>query len=288
MIVSRVITPDHPVLYHANIDVDRPTVCTATLLECATENKHLTLVPATSPSPPPAPFLVLTLDGPCSRHQHVHWVKVIRLLITQSQTMPITSQAAWATLLLEVADTPPSIGPFSATDNTITGSDLIRGGEVPVLLAADTLGRVGLLRYPAKLPEPPAATPTVESIAGEGCRVLTLLKSDENMFWLYRAHYRALLIRSIAIVRFQGYKAQHYKQTYKHANYHSYGGLQAFVFEPLFQRDKGEYSCMPSASGEPVVRGCFRSPAPGYGKHVTHRSPYSRARISSFQGCDDE
>lgn len=99
--------------------------------------------------------------------------------------MPIISQAAWATLLSETAE-------------TITGSDLIKGGEIPVLLAADTLGRVGLLRYPAKLPEPPAATPTMESVAGEGCGILTLLGSDHNI-WLCRAHHRALLI-----VRFHG------------------------------------------------------------------------------------
>lgn len=56
----------------------------------------------------------------------------------------------------------------TTADNTITGSDLIKGGETSVLLAADTLGRVGLLRYPAKLPEPPTAPAAVESVPGEG------------------------------------------------------------------------------------------------------------------------
>lgn len=52
--------------------------------------------------------------------------------------------------------------PPSEPAATLTCSDLVKGGETPVLLASDTLGRVGLLRYPAQLPPeptPPTAAP---------------------------------------------------------------------------------------------------------------------------------
>lgn len=52
--------------------------------------------------------------------------------------------------------------------NILTGSDLVKGGDAPILLASDTLGRVGLLRYPAHLPEPPAPPLAPKEIAGEG------------------------------------------------------------------------------------------------------------------------
>lgn len=54
------------------------------------------------------------------------------------------------------------------SSNTLTGSDLVKGGDTPVLLASDALGRVGFLRYPALLPESPES-PAVEGRApGEG------------------------------------------------------------------------------------------------------------------------
>lgn len=50
--------------------------------------------------------------------------------------------------------------------NTLTGSDIVKGGEQPVLLASDALGRIGLLRYPAELPETPSI-PAIEPAPGK-------------------------------------------------------------------------------------------------------------------------
>lgn len=69
---------------------------------------------------------------------------------------------------------PASTAIASATTATLTGSDLVKGGETPVLLACDSLGRVGLLRYPAQLPPPelalaaapPAAAPDASTAEG--------------------------------------------------------------------------------------------------------------------------
>lgn len=108
---------------------------------------------------------------------------------TSTCTMTDGKQAAWSTLPSSAendgngeedtnnGDTTttgsPSPSPPAAT---LTGSDLVRGGDAPVLLASDSLGRVGLLRYPAKLPPemvPPgdadaagAAAPSAEESAG--------------------------------------------------------------------------------------------------------------------------
>lgn len=54
---------------------------------------------------------------------------------------------------------------ISPGSNVLTGSDLLKGSETPILLASDALGRVGLLRYPAKLPD--ELTP-VEGVASVG------------------------------------------------------------------------------------------------------------------------
>lgn len=98
-------------------------------------------------------------------------------------TMTDGKQAAWATMLSSgertgtgnsgsgednSSSSPPPSGPAA----TLTGSDLVKGGEMPVLLASDSLGRVGLLRYPAQLPPEPilptaAPVPPVEG-AGDG------------------------------------------------------------------------------------------------------------------------
>lgn len=43
-------------------------------------------------------------------------------------------------------------GHEAATQNMVTGSDIIKGAGVPVLLASDSLGRLGLLRHPAPMP----------------------------------------------------------------------------------------------------------------------------------------
>ncbi len=63
------------------------------------------------------------------------------------------------------ASSPPE---YSAPAATLTGSDLVKGGEVPVLLASDSLGRVGLLRYPAQLPPEPALPIAAPAPAEEG------------------------------------------------------------------------------------------------------------------------
>lgn len=64
------------------------------------------------------------------------------------------------------ADTSPHLVADPAESNTVTGSDLVKGGEIPVLLASDALGRIGLLRYPADFPETPII-PVVEPASGE-------------------------------------------------------------------------------------------------------------------------
>lgn len=97
-------------------------------------------------------------------------------------TMTNGKQAAWTTMLSsggggpngdhgdgDATATPP---PPPKPAATLTGSDLVKGGETPVLLAADSLGRVGLLRYPAQLPPEPTLptavpTPPVEGDGGE-------------------------------------------------------------------------------------------------------------------------
>ncbi|CAM9609602.1 unnamed protein product [Scytosiphon promiscuus] len=104
---------------------------------------------------------------------------------TSTCTMTDGKQAAWATMLSaaendsgdssgnssvngnasETSPSPPQSPPMGAASSsstpsvtaTITGSDLVKGGETPVLLACDSLGRVGLLRYPAQLPPPELA-----------------------------------------------------------------------------------------------------------------------------------
>ncbi|CAM9415834.1 unnamed protein product, partial [Ectocarpus fasciculatus] len=110
---------------------------------------------------------------------------------TSTCTMTDGKQAAWATLLSSAEndgnnDDGTDNGDTAATGSpspfppaaTLTGSDLVRGGDAPVLLASDSLGRVGLLRYPANLPPeiaPPgdadaagtAAPPAEESAGGE-------------------------------------------------------------------------------------------------------------------------
>lgn len=97
---------------------------------------------------------------------------------TSTCTMTDGKQAAWATLLSSAENdgnddddtnnrgTAPtgSLSP-SPPAATLTGSDLVRGGDAPVLLASDSLGRVGLLRYPAKLP-PEMAPPGDADAAG--------------------------------------------------------------------------------------------------------------------------
>ena len=60
---------------------------------------------------------------------------------------------------------PPESSPPATT---LTGSDLVKGGETPVLLASDTLGRVGLLRYPAQLPPEPVLPTSAPASAVEG------------------------------------------------------------------------------------------------------------------------
>lgn len=66
---------------------------------------------------------------------------------------------------------PPS---SMVSGSTLTGSDLVKGGETSVLLVSDTLGRVGLLRYPAELHEPPTVLPVAEVAAGQRRVVLYL------------------------------------------------------------------------------------------------------------------
>lgn len=92
-------------------------------------------------------------------------------------TMTEGKQAAWATMLAAGGGHGHGDGtsiPSSshAPAATLTGSDLVKGGETPVLLASDNLGRVGLLRYPAQLPpqqtEPPTADPATAPPKGEG------------------------------------------------------------------------------------------------------------------------
>lgn len=119
---------------------------------------------------------------------------------TSTCTMADGKQAAWATMLSaedksdadgsgnsngsgnqEEATSPPHQPPTSAARPStataiLTGSDLVKGGEAPVLLACDSLGRVGLLRYPAQLPPPElalaaaAATPLAAADAAADAR----------------------------------------------------------------------------------------------------------------------
>lgn len=94
-------------------------------------------------------------------------------------TMTEGKQAAWTTMLSAgggdgngaggggATTSPPSSA--SAPAATLTGSDLVKGGETAVLLASDSLGRVGFLRYPAQLPsqpDPPTSAPA--PLTGEG------------------------------------------------------------------------------------------------------------------------
>lgn len=106
---------------------------------------------------------------------------------TSNCTMTDGKQAAWATMLSAgdctgtgtgdsgsgsgATASPPPPPPPSVPEATLTGSDLVKGGDTPVLLASDSLGRVGLLRYPAQLPpEPtaPAAAPAPPIAGGVG------------------------------------------------------------------------------------------------------------------------
>lgn len=82
-------------------------------------------------------------------------------------------QAAWARMISTDAVISSSFDPSETLDsndssNTLTASDLVKGGDTPVLLASDALGRVGLLRYPALLPESPDAPVEEERAPGEG------------------------------------------------------------------------------------------------------------------------
>lgn len=56
----------------------------------------------------------------------------------------------------------------SADDDILTGSDLIKEAESAVLLASDSLGRLGLLRYPAQLPDVPVEPVTTTEGAPPG------------------------------------------------------------------------------------------------------------------------
>lgn len=56
-------------------------------------------------------------------------------------------------------------GAITSDDKRLTGSDLIKGGETPVLLVSDDLGRLGLFRYPAPMPDVPIS---LEDPAGAG------------------------------------------------------------------------------------------------------------------------
>lgn len=75
-------------------------------------------------------------------------------------------KAAWASMLparrLEASSSPD--GSTKSENNILTGCDIVKGGQVPLLLASDALGRIGLLHYPAELPETPAA---IEAAIGE-------------------------------------------------------------------------------------------------------------------------
>lgn len=92
--------------------------------------------------------------------------------LTDQPTHPYVCQAAWAAML--TGDDSDSLSsqspaPSTSTDSiTLTGSDLIRGGEAPILLVSDTLGRIGLFRYPASLPESSAHPSTAAIATGEG------------------------------------------------------------------------------------------------------------------------
>lgn len=83
---------------------------------------------------------------------------------------PPPVQAAWATMASGGGDpSSPSQSSTPAKDiNILTGSDLVKGGDAPILLASDALGRVGLLRFPAQLPDPPASPPAPKDAAGGG------------------------------------------------------------------------------------------------------------------------
>ena len=94
-------------------------------------------------------------------------------------TMTDGKQAAWTTMLTSGDATADDDGNGDSRSPppppTLTGSDLVKGGETPVLLASDSLGRVGLLRFPAQLPPeptPPTAAsasdsaPPVEGVGG--------------------------------------------------------------------------------------------------------------------------
>ena len=72
------------------------------------------------------------------------------------------------------SDTSPLSQPSTSpkAGNILTGSDLVKGGDAPILLASDTLGRVGLMRYPAQLPDAPASPLAPKEIAGEGLQLL--------------------------------------------------------------------------------------------------------------------
>lgn len=59
----------------------------------------------------------------------------------------------------------PAVSPKG--ESFLTGSDLVKGGDAPILLASDSLGRVGLLRYPAQLPDPAASTLATKGVTGE-------------------------------------------------------------------------------------------------------------------------
>lgn len=95
---------------------------------------------------------------------------------TPSNSLPLL-QAAWATMASGGSDTSspsqPSTPPKGS--NILTGSDLVKGGDAPILLASDTLGRVGLLRYPAQLPDPPASPQAAKDVASESSQLLILL-----------------------------------------------------------------------------------------------------------------
>ena len=52
--------------------------------------------------------------------------------------------------------------------STLTASDLVKDGESSILLASDSLGRIGLFHYPAPFPEYPTVIPSKGGVESEG------------------------------------------------------------------------------------------------------------------------
>ncbi|CAM9399079.1 unnamed protein product [Ascophyllum nodosum] len=84
---------------------------------------------------------------------------------TSTCTMTDGKQAAWATMVSMHINAP---SPFHLSEkpsptgdcSTLTASDLVKDGESYILLASDSLGRIGLFHYPAPFPEYPTVIPS--------------------------------------------------------------------------------------------------------------------------------